>query len=316
MRSSRHPDRSARPTSQAPSSTAKSRPGSTTLRTWRGWKGRAGASRIAALKQKGDLVNSVASASFRPTDNHYSHSTGTRGQRPDRGQRQGRPVRHGRHDRARQHGCRPVRSPRHGRCGNLAKSASGNGDRGRRRLLAAPFGRASDFTSARAPFPSSSPRRNRRSRAGRRAGSSLRGTARQGRSESSRPTCCRSVPGFCRPRRGEPQDVAGGVNDPHVGLVGNEPADLRHLAAGVSQNRERRISQDTDGPLEDCAAVHGEVMEALFQYRGSRGNSAAAGRPAQEVAAGAIGPELVGNQPLVRLPGASSTAPAPSPNKG
>jgi hypothetical protein len=44
-----------------------------------GLQGTRGASHIAALKQKGDLVNSVASASFIPANNHYSHSTGVRG---------------------------------------------------------------------------------------------------------------------------------------------------------------------------------------------------------------------------------------------
>jgi hypothetical protein len=40
---------------------------------------RSRASAIARLINKGDLVNSVASASFRPANNNYSHSTGTRG---------------------------------------------------------------------------------------------------------------------------------------------------------------------------------------------------------------------------------------------
>jgi len=44
-----------------------------------GLEGTRGASRIAALKQNGDLINSVASASFRPANHHYSHSTGVRG---------------------------------------------------------------------------------------------------------------------------------------------------------------------------------------------------------------------------------------------
>jgi hypothetical protein len=44
-----------------------------------GLEGTRGASRIAALRQNGDLINSVASASFRPTNNHYSHTSGVRG---------------------------------------------------------------------------------------------------------------------------------------------------------------------------------------------------------------------------------------------
>jgi len=44
-----------------------------------GLEGTRGASRISALKARGDLINSVASASFRPANNHYSHSTGVRG---------------------------------------------------------------------------------------------------------------------------------------------------------------------------------------------------------------------------------------------
>jgi hypothetical protein len=44
-----------------------------------GLEGTRGASQIAALAQNGDLINSDASASFRPANNHYSHSTGVRG---------------------------------------------------------------------------------------------------------------------------------------------------------------------------------------------------------------------------------------------
>jgi hypothetical protein len=44
-----------------------------------GLQGTRGASRIALLKQRGDFVNSVASASFRPANNHYSLATGTAG---------------------------------------------------------------------------------------------------------------------------------------------------------------------------------------------------------------------------------------------
>jgi len=44
-----------------------------------GLQGTRGASHIAKLKAKGDLVNSDASASFIPADNHYNHTTGVRG---------------------------------------------------------------------------------------------------------------------------------------------------------------------------------------------------------------------------------------------
>ncbi len=44
-----------------------------------GLEGTRGASRIAKLQARGDLVNSVASASFRPANHQYSHSTGVRG---------------------------------------------------------------------------------------------------------------------------------------------------------------------------------------------------------------------------------------------
>ena len=63
----------------APSSTPRSRRASTTPRMSPGLEGTRGASRIARLERSGDLVNSVASASFRPANNHYSHGTGTAG---------------------------------------------------------------------------------------------------------------------------------------------------------------------------------------------------------------------------------------------
>ncbi len=44
-----------------------------------GLEGTRGASQIARLKVKGDLVNSVSSASFRPANNHYNKLTGTAG---------------------------------------------------------------------------------------------------------------------------------------------------------------------------------------------------------------------------------------------
>jgi hypothetical protein len=44
-----------------------------------GLQGTRGASHIARLEAHGDLVNSVASASFIPANNHYAHGTGTAG---------------------------------------------------------------------------------------------------------------------------------------------------------------------------------------------------------------------------------------------
>jgi len=44
-----------------------------------GLEGTRGASRIALLKQRGDLINSVGSASFRPANHHYSYTTGAAG---------------------------------------------------------------------------------------------------------------------------------------------------------------------------------------------------------------------------------------------
>jgi len=44
-----------------------------------GLEGTRGASRISKLEVRGDLVNTVASASFRPANHHYSHTTGTAG---------------------------------------------------------------------------------------------------------------------------------------------------------------------------------------------------------------------------------------------
>jgi hypothetical protein len=44
-----------------------------------GLEGTRGASQIAKLEQRGDLVNSDGSASFIPANNHYAHGTGTAG---------------------------------------------------------------------------------------------------------------------------------------------------------------------------------------------------------------------------------------------
>ncbi len=73
------------------------------------------------------------------------------------------------------------------------------------------------------------------------------------------------------------------------------------LAIGVGENGQGRIGQDADGPLEDGPAVHREVMEALFEDRRRRRDATAARRPAQKVAARAVGAELVGDQSLVFL---------------
>ena len=99
----------------------------------------------------------------------------------------------------------------------------------------------------------------------------------------------------------EPEHVAGGVNDPNVGLMRDEPADVAHLAVGVGEHGEGGIGQDPHRPLEDGSAVHRQVMKALLEGRGGRRNPAAAGRPAREVAAGAIRAELVGHQSLIRF---------------
>ena len=63
------------------SSTARSRRASTTRRTWPGSKGRGEPARSRRSGQDGDLINSVASASVRPANNHYSQVDGqSRGQ--------------------------------------------------------------------------------------------------------------------------------------------------------------------------------------------------------------------------------------------
>ena len=114
----------------------------------------------------------------------------------------------------------------------------------------------------------------------------------------------------------ETQHVAGGVDDPDVGLMGDKPADLGDLAIAMGENGEGGISQDAHGPLEDGPAIHGEVVKALFEGQRRRGNAAAARRPAEEVASRAVRAKLVGDQPLIFFSGASMTAPAPSPKSG
>ena len=64
---------------------------------------------------------------------------------------------------------------------------------------------------------------------------------------------------------------------------------------------ESRISQDAHGPFEDGPAVHGEVVQALFEGRGRGRNPTAAGRPAEQVAPRAVGAKLIGDQSLIFL---------------
>ena len=80
------------------------------------------------------------------------------------------------------------------------------------------------------------------------------------------------------------QHVAGCMNDPDVGLVGYEPADLADLAAGVVKHRKRGVGQDADGPLEDGPAIHGQIVQTLFDGLGGGWNAASPRRPAQQVA--------------------------------
>src|SRR5258708_27312980 len=61
----------------------------------------------------------------------------------------------------------------------------------------------------------------------------------------------------------EAEYVAGGVDDPDVGLVRDEPADVADLTSGLGQDVEGRVGQDPDRPFEDGAAVHRQVLETL-----------------------------------------------------
>ena len=101
----------------------------------------------------------------------------------------------------------------------------------------------------------------------------------------------------------EAEHVARRVDDPDIGLVGDEPADVADLALGMGQHGQGRIGQDPDGPLEDGAAVHGEVMQPLLEGIGRRWDAAPAGRPAQQVASRTVRAELIGDQSLVGLSG-------------
>ena len=75
------------------------------------------------------------------------------------------------------------------------------------------------------------------------------------------------------------------------------------LAIGVGEDGQGRIGQDADGPLENGPAVHGEVVESLFEGRRRRGNATAACRPAEQIAPRAVGAELVRDQSLVFFAG-------------
>ena len=97
------------------------------------------------------------------------------------------------------------------------------------------------------------------------------------------------------------EHVAGGVNDSDIGLMRNEPADFPHVALSMGQDVERRVSQDPDSPFEDSATIHRQIMKALFESGRRRRDPAAAGWPAQEIAARPVGAELVGDQPLIRI---------------
>ena len=79
----------------------------------------------------------------------------------------------------------------------------------------------------------------------------------------------------------ESEHVAGGVDDPHVGLVRDEPADARHLASGVLEHDLDESARMRTAHLKTALSVHGQVMKAFFEH-GRRGrNPAAAGRPAE-----------------------------------
>ena len=68
----------------------------------------------------------------------------------------------------------------------------------------------------------------------------------------------------------ETQHIGRRMDDPDIGLMRDEPADIRHLARGMGQDGQRRIGQDADRPLEDCASVDGQVMQALLERGGGR----------------------------------------------
>src|SRR5271157_258143 len=99
------------------------------------------------------------------------------------------------------------------------------------------------------------------------------------------------------------QHVAGCMNDPDVGLVGYEPSDVADLAAGVVKHGKRGVGQDADGPLEDGPAIHGQIVQTLFDGLGGGRNAASPRRPAQQVASRPVGAELVGDQALFRTAG-------------
>lgn len=97
----------------------------------------------------------------------------------------------------------------------------------------------------------------------------------------------------------ESHDIACGMDDPDVGLMRDEPANVVDGHSGISEHILRRVSQNSDSPLEDGPAVHGQVLEAVFDgFKRGRDPAAASG-PVQEVAARSIGAELVGDHALI-----------------
>ena len=146
------------------------------------------------------------------------------------------------------------------------------------------------------------------SRASRPGVRGLRRWPRRGPAGSSRPRCCRSGRGCCRPAARDVQHVDGGVDDADVGLVRDVQVDVvRASGSACLEHVLNGVAQDGDGPAKDGPAVHVHVVQALVEQLGRRRQPAAAGGPAQQVAAAAVGAQAVAEDALVR-PAARSAA--------
>ncbi len=81
--------------------------------------------------------------------------------------------------------------------------------------------------------------------------------------------------------------------------MGEVKVDLAGGHAGVLEHVLNRVAHDRDGPTEDGSAIHVHIVQALFEQLRRGGQAAAARRPAQEVAAGAVGAEAVAEDTLI-----------------
>src|SRR5207245_6396121 len=99
---------------------------------------------------------------------------------------------------------------------------------------------------------------------------------------------------------GDVQDIDRRVDDADIRLMRNVKVDVVGAKLTRREHVLDGVAEDGDGPAENGPAVHVHVVQPFGEQVGRRRQAAAAGGPAEQIPAGAIGAHAVTEEALVR----------------